>query len=567
MMRSKWLPVVLMMLLPAGGQSQVDTAALLKRAKDAQKKFEQLHRNALPTQYSGDSDRQCDARIGRICYWNDTGEVNRPEEPAKITKARLALIDTLKSIRTVLPEDEWLLGETVFYQVRAGQAQEAYSTAGNTDTWWGAALRGYAAHYAENFDLSEREFAKALKLMPARLRCEWTDLAILFPKEERNAYKKLSCEKRFDVNKRIWFLADPLYSVPGNERQTAHYSRHVANTIQRSGEPTNDMRWGKDMEEVWLRYGPPNYYTRSWTRSMEGSGRTITGQDAARNYHYLPVVIPFSDSQINLAAHWDLTDREAQEGFALPSAARIQEVSLQTAVFKRNDKAIIIAGAGRILPNSQVELQSFTPDGPLPYTSGSTDNNSNSAPGSFLVIFSQWIPQMISVEAHSSKDQKAVRYRSWWTPPVATGGVQLSDIMMYVPVDSLAQVSDPTREIYGEHLRFLSVPIVRGDGALGLYWEIYGLDTVSTNALPVSLTVSRVGDSGIQRFFGILGLMRRHTPLTMKWNETTAALQEGILKRSLIINLENIPPGRYKLRLNVRTSAGTAVSSREIEIR
>jgi hypothetical protein len=84
--------------------------------------------------------------------------------------------------------------------------------------------------------------------------------------------------------------------------------------------------------------------------------------------------------------------------------------------------------------------------------------------------------------------------------------------------------------------------------------------------MPVSLTLSRIGDGGLWRFFGSLGLVARHTPLAMKWSETSAAVENGMLKRSLLLHLANIPPGRYRLRLQVQTGAGPAVTSKEIDI-
>lgn len=539
----RWLVMLPMMMLPLVTHAQVDTAAILKRAKEAQRKFEQLHRSALPTQLSGTSTMECDAIIGRICYWNDTGEVKRPEEPAKITKARLELVNTLDKFQSVLYNNDWMLGQYVAYMIRAGKAGGAALLVGTGTPWWMAALRGYGQHSANWFENANRDFDEALKLMPVKQRCEWNDLSLLLPKDQRKIYRKLNCTQREDVNERIWLLADPLYSTRGNERRSAHYSRIVSNIIQRNAEPTQDMSWGKDMEEVVLRYGPATYYTRSWTHSMAGSTRTITGHDAARNYHYLPVAIPYTEAQMKEAARWDLTARTAQEGYSTPAYTHIIDIVPQIAIFKRDTNALIVASHNVKWDSAAVAL-----------VKGGGILNTVDAPRKYVSALTPWHPQMIGVEVLDSRAKRAARYRTWWVPSQN----QISDILLSIPRDTIP-VTTPDDAMKS---MLPSLQSNSGD-ALGLYWEMYD---VSGTSIPVTLTLSRLGDSGLRRFFSTLGLARRHTPLAMKWTETPASIQNGMLQRSLIIHLSNVPEGRYRLKISAQTPSNTVSTFRDLEI-
>jgi hypothetical protein len=430
-MRFKLYLLIAFLIFPLRVDAQVDTVSLLKRAKDAQRKFEQIHRNAMPSQLGGETGRGCDAIIGRICYWNDTADIKQPEEPSKITKTRFALVDTLERIQALLPKNDWLLGQLVSYQVRAGKAAAASKISGGSRRWWLLALRGYANHSRNAFELADNDFAEALKLMPVKTRCEWTDLSLLLPKDQRKTYSKIPCGNRDYVNDRIWLLADPLYSIPGNERRTAHYSRLVMNMIQRDAEPTQDMRWGRDMEEVWLRYGPPTYYTRSWVRSMEGNSSPITGQDAARNYHYLPDAIPYSEAQMKEAARWSLTAVKTEEGYTMPLARRMFQITPQVAVFNRGDSSLVVAA---VRPDRKLDVAALVND------RGILTDLDSSETG-----LSSFIPtraQLLGLEILDSTNSKtAGRYRIWWQP-----SKYLSDILIFDPKDSTT-VAEPEQAV------------------------------------------------------------------------------------------------------------------------
>src|SRR5438552_461639 len=81
------------------------------------------------------------------------------------------------------------------------------------------ALVGYTAHAAEDYLAAEAAYDRALLAMSPEQRCRWTDVTLLLPAAPA-AYRALDCVARDSVERRFWWLADPLYLTPGNERRS-----------------------------------------------------------------------------------------------------------------------------------------------------------------------------------------------------------------------------------------------------------------------------------------------------------------------------------------------------------
>ena len=117
--------------------------------------------------------------------------------------------------------------------------------------------RGEVAHADSLFDV-------ALHGMPSAQRCAWTDLTVLLDADGRSAYHKIACDRRDAMNTRIWWLSDPFYSEPANERRVEHYARQVMITIRSVVTPSErydwrDSRGGKAIREMLVRYGWPAF--------------------------------------------------------------------------------------------------------------------------------------------------------------------------------------------------------------------------------------------------------------------------------------------------------------------
>src|SRR5690242_2548199 len=76
-------------------------------ARDAQRDFERRRVSRLPTTFGGGSGGPCEVQIGRLCYWNNNGDLVPPREPVTIAAARDALLDRLTAAARDDSTDDW----------------------------------------------------------------------------------------------------------------------------------------------------------------------------------------------------------------------------------------------------------------------------------------------------------------------------------------------------------------------------------------------------------------------------------------------------------------------------
>ena len=93
-------------------------------ARQAQDAFEQTHRQGLRF-YNGGADASCEELIGRICYWNNNGDVPPPAERSDARVERTQLISILERAVAASPGDEWLVSMLVRYDIEADRPDSA----------------------------------------------------------------------------------------------------------------------------------------------------------------------------------------------------------------------------------------------------------------------------------------------------------------------------------------------------------------------------------------------------------------------------------------------------------
>ncbi|HET8625030.1 MAG TPA: hypothetical protein VFM14_15815, partial [Gemmatimonadales bacterium] len=249
----------------ASSEPAPDSAAL-REVRDAQRAFETERRANLPTELD-DARRPCDASIGRFCYWYHPAD--EPEEPDRIGVARMLLIARLDDAARDHPADDWIAAQRVRYLVEHGWADTAVAVARECrgTWWWCRTLEGYARHALRDYAGADSVYAAALAGMPEAERCRWTDLSLLLSDADERRYRKLSCARREVVNRRIWWLAQPFYSMPGHDLRTEHYARMTMAQILRTASSPHDLRWGDDLAQLVVRYGWPTWWTKPFTRA------------------------------------------------------------------------------------------------------------------------------------------------------------------------------------------------------------------------------------------------------------------------------------------------------------
>ena len=175
-----------------------------------------------------------------------------------------------------------------------------------------------------------------------------------------------------------------------------------------------------------------------------------------------------------------------------------------------------------------------------------------------LTLTTPWKSQLIGVELLASDSAGAARWRSGFAEiPLDSGRTSVSDLLFVdggpsLPVDldeAIARAHGGTK--------------FRRDEKVGLFWELYGR-TPADSAVPVSLTITPVGEGLLRRAFRALRIAPKATPLNIRWQENGAS---GLMSaRSVLLDLSLMPAGRYAVKIEVGNDQ-RAMASRLIEVK
>jgi hypothetical protein len=175
-----------------------------------------------------------------------------------------------------------------------------------------------------------------------------------------------------------------------------------------------------------------------------------------------------------------------------------------------------------------------------------------------LTVTTPWKSQLIGVELLAKDSAGAARWRSGFAEiPLDSGRISLSDLLFVdggpsLPID----LDDAIARAHGG-TKF------RRDTRVGLFWELYGT-TPADSALPISLTITPIGEGLFRRAVRALRIAPKLSPLNIRWQENGAA---GVLSaRSVLLDLSLVPAGKYAVKLAVGNDP-LAVASRTIEVR
>jgi hypothetical protein len=255
--------------LQGTGVSADSVEQLRSAARRAETGFERLSRRLIPTRYSS-SGTDCDEIVGRFCLTYDSG---RPYEPGpthgRIVDARRDAIEALRHVFTYTPGELETAAPLVRYLVEDDRASEAAATARlfrleSTDSVWSLLLLGFAEHAAGNDTAAARLFDEALLRMPPGDRDDIIDLDWVLESPDGGAWDDLEDGERDDFARRFWTLSDPLFMTPGNESRNEHVARHIwSRMLERAPRVADMMPWGRDLDQLTVRYGVPTARTRN----------------------------------------------------------------------------------------------------------------------------------------------------------------------------------------------------------------------------------------------------------------------------------------------------------------
>lgn len=542
-------------------QLRTDSAEISQRAHDLQAKFERRRRQMLPRFYIGGAEH-C-LIVGRFCEWHpNLTDYVVPEEGKNIIRARAELLGDLEKASTDLPGDDWIMGQRIRYLTEghdtsaAGVARSCRAT-----RWWCDALLGLALHVGGNYAGSDSAYAAALDGMPSPVRCHWLNLAPLLDDDIRGTYKKMSCGQREAADARIWWVADPLFMTPGNERRTEHFSRVLHTALQQDAANTYGSSWGGDLAELILRFGWAEKWTQEPSQSMYPEAKAaITGHEREPGYHFFLTQQPPDSLALIVDSVFDIYQFPPREQYAPVYTHAFVRLDAQVACFRRGDSTKVVAAydvsADTIFGRRKFAAALIVMGDEA--TTPSKTELTESPTKNVLTVSTPWKEQLIGVELLANDSTGAARWRSGFAEiPLDSGKISVSDLLFVDGEPSLpGDLNEAIPRAYGG-------TTFRRDKKIGLFWELYG-KTPSDSVLPISLTITPVDESLLRRTFRALRIAPRLSPLNIRWQENGAS---GVLSaRSVLLDLSLVPAGKYAVRLEVGNYP-MAATSRVIEVK
>lgn len=537
---------------PSASAEGPDSVSVLAKARAAQASFERFRFTRLPRTWSRSSGR-CDENIGRFCFtFSDSEEGDQPPaEPPVIAERRRDLLASFAEAAAALPGDEWIAGQRVRYLLEAGDEDDAIAAARacRAERWWCAALQGMALHEAQRFAEAEEAFATALAAMPADQRERWTDVAILLKPADKRAWRTVAQADRARLLRRMWWLADPLWSEPGNDRRTEHFTRWTMDRIQQRARQVDLMRWGDDLTEIVLRYG---WFT-AWERAepiFYGSAQSAStvGYNDPRTWEFIPPLQTVRDPTLLRGDEWPLSEPQPTTTRYAPEYARhIMMLPHQLAVFPRRTGALLVAGYA--LPEDSLPADPRL-RAALVAMDDADGRRSESpwqptASSGALYVELPATNTVISLELREDSTRAVARRRqavAW------DADARVSDLLLLAHPDARpVEVMEAARIARG------SAVLAPGE-RVGVFWEMYDVEASDSVQVRVGLIPARAVWG--RRRLEAIGVVKGARTVRMGWSEGVEA--GPVVGRSLAVGIPpDLRPGDYTLEVTI-TAPGMA---------
>jgi hypothetical protein len=515
---------------------------------------------------------------------------NPPDASPRATRVIDEYLADIDKMLDKQPGDYVLSAERARVLIGTGRlSQAADTTACRGERWWCAALAGHALHIEKKYVEANDAFSVALREMPDAERCAWHDLADLFEGEEKDVFDELPCDARAVRAERLWWLADPLYLVPGNERRSEHFSRLMRDLISLVDTTVNlrtfhatpaELRAhrpfpsrGVAYETLVLRYGVPVGFVNSSIAGRQpimyqagflgpppanvNAGITSRPRKVPRDvsyslllaqyywprYHFLPDASIADDPTSAEADAWQLDKRKPAE-FQTTLNFPYTALEHQAAVFRRGDSALLVVA-------TDTERDSLLRGG-LTRAGFVLARNEHDTPRVVQAhserryvfnVMSDTQPRLASLEVIALGGGAGRARFGIGPPPMPAQRITLSDILLADSGTALPTDLDQARA------RIRYTTRIDATEPVTLFWEVYGLAAGEVAA--VTLTSTRLDTTALRRFGRLLGIVAQATGLRLGW-EDPAGSGAAITPRSVVLDVRQLPPGRYALELAVR---------------
>jgi hypothetical protein len=379
----------------------------------------------------------------------------------------------------------------------------------------------------------------------------------------------------------LWWLADPLYLTPGNERFAAHYYREVFtqvffDSVRELPEVVGctfcpDVRrptgpaarrgglgirlvagsiyerdlWQEDYFSSLVRgLGVPTYLM------IRGDGSPASGgppqlllQYQQPTYHFIPALSAVQNPLRAKGSDWELHDTRVSERFH-PGFGIFETLDYQMAFFRRGREARIITSTN--LGNNALTLRvgERLTTSALILTRNPDDIRvfRDSVPGTNKVFDTRAPAEstLVSIEVLAAGVGAArVRFASG-PPPMKEQRVTASDILL--------MGSGTASSLESAAFAALPTTTVNRAAPLGLFWEVYGLQ--SGDSVTYSVSILEQGRSTLTNIGRTLGLVSQNRTSSVTWSDSSGE-RDPIAPRSIVVDISTLSRGLHTIRLDI----------------
>jgi hypothetical protein len=578
----------------------LDSLALLDGARRAQTEFERVRARHAPWgSWAGSGP--CDERVGRFCltHASERDDETRPPyrpppEPEAVRNARARLDSILSAVVRVHPGDAWVVGQRVAYRGEAGDwagALAAAQACASPEPGWCALLVGFALHGGGRVAASEAAFRRGLEALPPREQATWWNPDPLVEPEVARHVRRLGAAAHEHFLNALWAVSDPLYLEGGNALLTEHFSRHVLARIRAEARNPHGMRWGDDLTEILLRFGPEVGWERVRDAGLQPGSAGISARFAWDARGIVPALDALLDPVTAGSESFAAARSRTRSRHATPRVPRLRDLSARFTRFQRGDSLLVVAAweapdlplwdsvpalrfSEAALFFQPIELH---PDTGLPRGVGqrSRVDLPPDADGVGQLLAGPY-GGILSLELLDERGGRGWRARTGTGP----GLEGLSDILLLRPVAPRAPMAggdclptgaadseDDRTSLDAVWLSALASSEVSSD-AVGMAWEVYDLPAQAT---PIEFRVFLAPSEGswLRRAGEALRIVAPRSAMRLAWTEFVHPEEtagDGVLFRKVLLDLSGLHPGRWGLTLEVETPDGR-VRTRETDLR
>lgn len=541
-------------LLPLSAAAQDVPSSVRNAARSAEAGYERAARWYAPTTFGGGA-QECEEVVGRFCLTFDT--VQKPPakpERREVGAARLKAIDAVRRYFELAPNRLEAAAPLVRLLVEDRRPREAvavartYAQRGDSTTWreW---LLGYALHANGEDSSAAVHFERALALLPASEGEEIRSIEWLIDADERARVRRLDPIARNEYVRRFWSVADPRLGTAVNEAFVQHVARHVeARMHARIPRVQGMMPWGRDLDQLTVRYGTPIARERVLATGPTGSDSYVEHFDTAAL-----ALAPRALLRDGLVApapgeKWRLAERAPRSAHVFASIGGIAPLAHQLTRYPRGDSMLLridlAADSARAAPaasafvldrGGRITVRTATP----------LDGATRTATLELLVPRDTLV---YGAELYDPGSRRLYRAR-YAVEPLTAGDLQLSDLLLTEPLPHDSSAATPPA------LTDLRLP---PDRELGVHAEVHGIRPGAEYEVAVAFArASRpsILARGVRWLGTQLGIARERVPARVAW------LDRAGNTSTIAVNVTTPPQSGYWL-LEVRIRTGSAQVTR-----